>query len=280
MAATRPSLEYLVTSSQQSLESFELSRLNQASNLRKELRDVVEEWVQTEVDARFARWILECRRTETTPSDAVLPALLERAGFSQLELPFGPPSICETPQHISRDNRGVPEPAVARAWPNQLSALPASSPDTSASACLAPRESAAQAASQIHKNPPPALDIRNSLLALMPDDVRSLLQAAEQLAQQKATRLGSRRDLDEELNLSDASAEGLRTPRLLSSANFRLSTVQTRFHNRARPLRRIGMNSQQNAETNAQPSELHPPPHSHDSSTTENAYDFAIAPAC
>ena len=55
-------LEYLITSSRSSLEGFELARLNRAANLKKELRQILEEWVQTEADARLARWVLECRR--------------------------------------------------------------------------------------------------------------------------------------------------------------------------------------------------------------------------
>lgn len=69
MRATRPPLDYLLTSSQMSLESVELARLNRAANLRKELCDVVEEWIDAEVDARLARSILEWRRSE--PSGAV-----------------------------------------------------------------------------------------------------------------------------------------------------------------------------------------------------------------
>ena len=55
-------LEYLLTSSQSGLEGFELGRLNQIANLRKELRDLVDEWVQAEIEAELARWLLESRR--------------------------------------------------------------------------------------------------------------------------------------------------------------------------------------------------------------------------
>ena len=46
MSDTQPPLEYLVECSKASLESFQLSRLNRASNLQKECSQVVEEWVQ------------------------------------------------------------------------------------------------------------------------------------------------------------------------------------------------------------------------------------------
>src|SRR5579862_8806736 len=56
-AIDRP-LEYLFTSSEASIESFHLSRLNTVANLRKELLEVFEEWVEAEVQARLAQWLL------------------------------------------------------------------------------------------------------------------------------------------------------------------------------------------------------------------------------
>ena len=85
-------LEYLVTSSQTSLEAFELARLNRAANLRKELRDVLDEWMQTEIDARMARWILECRRAQNTDSDSLAAPPREPARIGQLAMSFLPES--------------------------------------------------------------------------------------------------------------------------------------------------------------------------------------------
>jgi hypothetical protein len=70
-----PPLEYLVTSSQAGLENFELVRLNTIANLRKELGDLVEEWIEAETQSRLARWILECRRTQDAASDPDLSKL-------------------------------------------------------------------------------------------------------------------------------------------------------------------------------------------------------------
>src|SRR6202040_56148 len=50
--------EYLFTSSDASIESFRLSRLNAVANLRKELHEIFEEWVEAEVQARLAQWLL------------------------------------------------------------------------------------------------------------------------------------------------------------------------------------------------------------------------------
>lgn len=60
MSDTQP-LAYLITNSKDSLESYELSRLNRASNLRKEMLQVLERWIDAETQARMARSILDWR---------------------------------------------------------------------------------------------------------------------------------------------------------------------------------------------------------------------------
>jgi len=57
-------LEYLFTSSGASLESFHLSRLNAVANLRKELHEILDEWVEAEVQARLAQWLLARKNSE------------------------------------------------------------------------------------------------------------------------------------------------------------------------------------------------------------------------
>ncbi len=73
MEHTGPPLDYLLTCSEAGLESFEVSRLNRIANLRRELRDVLDEWMDAEVSARVARWLLECKRAESCAADG--PAL-------------------------------------------------------------------------------------------------------------------------------------------------------------------------------------------------------------
>ncbi len=73
---TQPPLEYLVASSQSSLESYLLSRVTKLAELRQEIRKLVNEWVQTQGDERTARWILKYRSTDisrsaTSPSRAL-----------------------------------------------------------------------------------------------------------------------------------------------------------------------------------------------------------------
>lgn len=61
----RPPLEYLAVSSEEALSSFELSRLSHASNLRKRARHVLEQVIQAEAEARFAGWLVQCRKDDT-----------------------------------------------------------------------------------------------------------------------------------------------------------------------------------------------------------------------
>src|SRR5580658_6154699 len=93
MSDTQPPLEFFLTSSATGLESFELSRMNRAANLRKELRQVMEEWIEAEVNARFARWVLESRRAQTLSCRVDLRAqarTVEPRALEQVSISFLP----------------------------------------------------------------------------------------------------------------------------------------------------------------------------------------------
>lgn len=75
-AINRP-LEYLLTSSPASIESFHLSRMNAVANLRKELHEIFEEWVEAEVQARLAQWLLARKNPEEAAARSSLPIDLE-----------------------------------------------------------------------------------------------------------------------------------------------------------------------------------------------------------
>jgi hypothetical protein len=69
--SSQPPLEYLLTCSQSSLEGFELARLDQVSHLRLEIRNLHEQWIEAEVAARLARFLLDGRRPgAATENDA------------------------------------------------------------------------------------------------------------------------------------------------------------------------------------------------------------------
>jgi hypothetical protein len=61
MSDSRSALEYLVACSETSLESFRIARMNEAANLRRQVRVLVDQWIEAEVDAGISRWMLECR---------------------------------------------------------------------------------------------------------------------------------------------------------------------------------------------------------------------------
>ena len=95
-----PPLEYLLTSSQAGLENFGLGKMNKIANLRIELREVVEEWIEAEMQSRLARWILECRRAQETASaaqttEAPLPISVEGIAANLLPPSDKPPDSHE-----------------------------------------------------------------------------------------------------------------------------------------------------------------------------------------
>lgn len=57
-----PPWHYLHEASDTSLESFELSRLNHAANLRKEITALLEQWIEVSAEAFLARWVREDRK--------------------------------------------------------------------------------------------------------------------------------------------------------------------------------------------------------------------------
>lgn len=57
-----PPWEYLRTASMNTLQTFELSRLNHAANIRKELMTMVDQWLEESASAMVARWLLDHRQ--------------------------------------------------------------------------------------------------------------------------------------------------------------------------------------------------------------------------
>lgn len=71
-----PPWDYLHQASNPSLESFELSRLNHAANLRKEIYALLEQWIEETCAAFLARWVREDRQLSPQP-DQRLDVLLQ-----------------------------------------------------------------------------------------------------------------------------------------------------------------------------------------------------------
>jgi hypothetical protein len=64
---TQPPWEFLLSASRNSLQSFELSRLTHAANLRKEIGALLDQWIDESSEAMLARWLME--RPERPPHE-------------------------------------------------------------------------------------------------------------------------------------------------------------------------------------------------------------------
>jgi hypothetical protein len=85
-----PPWDYLREASPTSLQSFELSRLNHAANLRREITALMDQWLEETAQALLARWLLEnrdeLREPHTIESDTEnpLPDALPRPALPKL----------------------------------------------------------------------------------------------------------------------------------------------------------------------------------------------------
>jgi len=58
---TQPPWEFLLSASSNSLQSYELSRLNHAANLRKEITQLLDSWLEENTSALLARLLMRQR---------------------------------------------------------------------------------------------------------------------------------------------------------------------------------------------------------------------------
>lgn len=100
-----PPLDYLQAASRASLQSFELTRLNHAANLRNEIAALIDQWIQETSEALLARWMLDNRSaTQAAPSESpdVMRTLLNSTAAA---LPVVPPPLSEVlppqPRYVS-----------------------------------------------------------------------------------------------------------------------------------------------------------------------------------
>ena len=98
MGNRTPAIEYLVSCSSVSVAGFELSCYNRAANLRKQLYQVLEDWIREEVDARLAGWVRQQQKV-----DRVVPGL---CGSSD----HGPGVLALSPQNPATNVMSSPHP--------------------------------------------------------------------------------------------------------------------------------------------------------------------------
>lgn len=72
---TQPPWEFLLSASRTSLQSYELTRLSHAANLRKEIGTLLDQWLEENACAMLARWLMEQRERPPThtSSESSLP---------------------------------------------------------------------------------------------------------------------------------------------------------------------------------------------------------------
>jgi hypothetical protein len=78
LSKTQPPWEFLLTASRNSLQSYELSRLSHAANLRKEIAALLDQWIDENSAAMLARWLIKqwerlSRLQEIAPAAEALP---------------------------------------------------------------------------------------------------------------------------------------------------------------------------------------------------------------
>lgn len=101
MKTSKPMLEYLASCSTTSLQSFQLARLNERANLRKELIDVVDELIEVDIQSRIAEWILVYRQEQAAlPRRARRPRRRPALNLDDLTLPLLPEA---KPANFGRD---------------------------------------------------------------------------------------------------------------------------------------------------------------------------------
>lgn len=78
--ATEPPWDFLLSASKNSLQSFELSRLSNAANLRKEIAALLDQWMADQANATVARLLLEERERSGHVSEVFSHAREDNAG--------------------------------------------------------------------------------------------------------------------------------------------------------------------------------------------------------
>jgi hypothetical protein len=80
---TQPPWEFLLSASRNSLQSYELSRLTHAANLRKEIGALLDLWMEENSAAMLARWLMEQReRPQQAQEDASPSETLPKNGHT------------------------------------------------------------------------------------------------------------------------------------------------------------------------------------------------------
>jgi hypothetical protein len=117
MTMTRfsPPLDYLQAASRASLQSFELTRLNHAANLRQEIATLIDQWIQETSEAMLARWMLDHHKSmQPSPmAHADVVRTLVDASSSLFPDAAPLPNVLPAPPHFA-DSRSAAKNAISR----------------------------------------------------------------------------------------------------------------------------------------------------------------------
>jgi hypothetical protein len=100
--ACQPPWEFLLSASRNSLQSYELTRLSHAANLRKEIGALLDQWMEENASAMVARWLIEQRERPASPAEERCDADSPARNSHSVSDNFLP-----EPPHHSHGNRGV-----------------------------------------------------------------------------------------------------------------------------------------------------------------------------
>jgi hypothetical protein len=100
---TEPPWEFLLSASKNSLQSYELSRLSHAANLRKEIGQLLDSWLDENSAAMLARWLMEQRERPLRVQD------VPQAGEAK---PGDPPHSAHSVSDNVLADRAVPPPVT------------------------------------------------------------------------------------------------------------------------------------------------------------------------
>lgn len=129
MTTTRfsPPLDYLQAASRASLQSYELTRLNHAANLRQEIATLIDQWIQETSEALLARWMLDHHKSlqsaPMAPAELVRTLVDPRSSlFPEAESPL--PNVLPAPSRFAGP-RTVAKPPLTRksSRPRQSAAI-------------------------------------------------------------------------------------------------------------------------------------------------------------
>lgn len=95
----RRTLKYLQTCSKASREAFQLNRFSKAACLRKELRNIIEEYIEAEVEARLAARVREFAEL----GGCILPSRSNDPRQEEFVFNRGPIAVLDAGKNRTRD---------------------------------------------------------------------------------------------------------------------------------------------------------------------------------